>query len=167
MMHYCYYITDCQSCNIVTWVDCGLVPFEADPGWSAADCRQVGVWEDFCGGALQRWLGPDGPAHLLGYADAGRLLPHHSWFWGAPREGMAELRPPFPAGKTGAALFSETHHLYSLIAYGLLLFGVFSKRIGHGDKNHTDADRSPVFIQFVDCVWQLTRQVGIYYYNNN
>lgn len=35
----------------------------------------------------------------------------------------------------------------------------FSKRIGHGDKNHTDADRSPVFIQFVDCVWQLTRQV--------
>lgn len=35
----------------------------------------------------------------------------------------------------------------------------FQLRIGHGDKNHTDADRSPVFIQFVDCVWQLTRQV--------
>lgn len=35
----------------------------------------------------------------------------------------------------------------------------FSKRIGHGDRNHTDADRSPVFIQFVDCVWQLTKQV--------
>ncbi|XP_051902947.1 myotubularin-related protein 2 isoform X1 [Hippocampus zosterae] len=34
----------------------------------------------------------------------------------------------------------------------------FQLRIGHGDKNHTDADRSPVFIQFVDCVWQLTRQ---------
>lgn len=43
----------------------------------------------------------------------------------------------------------------------LLFFVFFSKRIGHGDKNHTDADRSPVFIQFVDCVWQLTRQVGI------
>ncbi|CAL9685707.1 unnamed protein product [Knipowitschia caucasica] len=34
----------------------------------------------------------------------------------------------------------------------------FQTRIGHGDKNHTDADRSPVFIQFIDCVWQLTRQ---------
>ncbi|XP_053187259.1 myotubularin-related protein 2 [Scomber japonicus] len=34
----------------------------------------------------------------------------------------------------------------------------FQLRIGHGDKNHTDADRSPVFIQFIDCVWQLTRQ---------
>ncbi|XP_077596428.1 phosphatidylinositol-3,5-bisphosphate 3-phosphatase MTMR2 [Stigmatopora nigra] len=34
----------------------------------------------------------------------------------------------------------------------------FQLRVGHGDKNHTDADRSPVFIQFVDCVWQLTRQ---------
>ncbi|KAL6098936.1 myotubularin-related protein 2 [Pungitius pungitius] len=34
----------------------------------------------------------------------------------------------------------------------------FQLRLGHGDKNHTDADRSPVFIQFIDCVWQLTRQ---------
>ncbi|XP_017291336.1 myotubularin-related protein 2 [Kryptolebias marmoratus] len=34
----------------------------------------------------------------------------------------------------------------------------FQLRIGHGDKNHTDADRSPVFIQFIDCVWQLTHQ---------
>lgn len=41
-----------------------------------------------------------------------------------------------------------------------VLLSVLSQRIGHGDKNHTDADRSPVFIQFIDCVWQLTRQVG-------
>ncbi|XP_030216568.1 phosphatidylinositol-3,5-bisphosphate 3-phosphatase MTMR2 isoform X2 [Gadus morhua] len=34
----------------------------------------------------------------------------------------------------------------------------FQLRIGHGDKNHTDADRSPVFVQFIDCVWQMTRQ---------
>ncbi|XP_042562198.1 myotubularin-related protein 2 [Clupea harengus] len=34
----------------------------------------------------------------------------------------------------------------------------FQLRIGHGDKNHTDADRSPVFLQFIDCVWQMTRQ---------
>ncbi|KAG2464028.1 MTMR1 protein, partial [Polypterus senegalus] len=32
------------------------------------------------------------------------------------------------------------------------------KRIGHGDKNHTDADRSPIFLQFIDCVWQMTKQ---------
>uniref|UniRef100_A0A4W5NS26 Phosphatidylinositol-3,5-bisphosphate 3-phosphatase MTMR2 n=1 Tax=Hucho hucho TaxID=62062 RepID=A0A4W5NS26_9TELE len=34
----------------------------------------------------------------------------------------------------------------------------FQLRIGHGDKNHTDADRSPVFLQFIDCVWQMIRQ---------
>ncbi|XP_075054862.1 phosphatidylinositol-3,5-bisphosphate 3-phosphatase MTMR2 [Mixophyes fleayi] len=34
----------------------------------------------------------------------------------------------------------------------------FYTRIGHGDKNHADADRSPVFLQFIDCVWQMTRQ---------
>lgn len=41
-----------------------------------------------------------------------------------------------------------------------LFFLIFFQRIGHGDKNHTDADRSPVFIQFIDCVWQLTHQVN-------
>ncbi|KAG8453003.1 hypothetical protein GDO86_004712 [Hymenochirus boettgeri] len=34
----------------------------------------------------------------------------------------------------------------------------FYQRIGHGDKNHPDADRSPMFLQFIDCVWQMTRQ---------
>lgn len=34
----------------------------------------------------------------------------------------------------------------------------FASRIGHGDKNHADADRSPVFLQFIDCVWQMTKQ---------
>ncbi|XP_064348905.1 myotubularin-related protein 2 isoform X4 [Camelus dromedarius] len=34
----------------------------------------------------------------------------------------------------------------------------FQLRLGHGDKNHADADRSPVFLQFIDCVWQMTRQ---------
>ncbi|XP_056395439.1 myotubularin isoform X2 [Hyla sarda] len=34
----------------------------------------------------------------------------------------------------------------------------FSSRIGHGDKNHTDADRSPIFVQFIDCVWQMSKQ---------
>ncbi|XP_036113815.1 myotubularin-related protein 2 isoform X3 [Molossus molossus] len=34
----------------------------------------------------------------------------------------------------------------------------FQLRLGHGDKNHADAERSPVFLQFIDCVWQMTRQ---------
>uniref|UniRef100_A0A8B9FT47 Myotubularin n=1 Tax=Amazona collaria TaxID=241587 RepID=A0A8B9FT47_9PSIT len=34
----------------------------------------------------------------------------------------------------------------------------FASRIGHGDKNHADADRSPIFLQFIDCVWQVSKQ---------
>lgn len=55
----------------------------ADPRRSSADRRQGGVWEDLGGGALQRRLGPDVSTHIFGHAHAGRLLPHHSWIWGA------------------------------------------------------------------------------------
>lgn len=34
----------------------------------------------------------------------------------------------------------------------------FAQRVGHGEDKHSDADRSPVFLQFMDCVWQMTRQ---------
>ena len=34
----------------------------------------------------------------------------------------------------------------------------FGQRIGHGDDKYQDADRSPVFLQFIDCVWQMTKQ---------
>uniref|UniRef100_A0A1A7YE63 phosphatidylinositol-3,5-bisphosphate 3-phosphatase n=2 Tax=Iconisemion striatum TaxID=60296 RepID=A0A1A7YE63_9TELE len=34
----------------------------------------------------------------------------------------------------------------------------FSTRVGHGDGDHANMERSPLFVQFVDCVWQMTRQ---------
>lgn len=46
-----------------------------------------------------------------------------------------------------------------LIEKEWLSFGhKFQQRIGHGDEHHSDADRSPVFLQFIDCVWQISRQ---------
>ncbi|CAL8240448.1 unnamed protein product [Merluccius merluccius] len=46
-----------------------------------------------------------------------------------------------------------------LIEKEWLSFGhKFASRIGHGDKNHADQDRSPIFVQFIDCVWQMTKQ---------
>lgn len=34
------------------------------------------------------------------------------------------------------------------------------QRVGHGDENHANSERSPLFVQFIDCVWQMTRQVS-------
>ncbi|XP_065156197.1 myotubularin-related protein 2 isoform X2 [Atheta coriaria] len=46
-----------------------------------------------------------------------------------------------------------------LIEKEWLAFGhKYQQRIGHGDDHHSDADRSPVFLQFIDCVWQITQQ---------
>lgn len=46
-----------------------------------------------------------------------------------------------------------------LIEKEWLSFGhKFQQRIGHGDNRHSDADRSPVFLQFIDCVWQVGQQ---------
>lgn len=46
-----------------------------------------------------------------------------------------------------------------LIEKEWLSFGhKFQQRVGHGDDHHSDADRSPIFLQFIDCVWQITQQ---------
>ncbi|XP_072170820.1 phosphatidylinositol-3,5-bisphosphate 3-phosphatase MTMR2-like [Diadema setosum] len=46
-----------------------------------------------------------------------------------------------------------------LIEKEWLSFGhKMAQRHGHGDKNYADADRSPIFQQFIDSVWQVTRQ---------
>ncbi|CAG0900287.1 unnamed protein product [Darwinula stevensoni] len=47
----------------------------------------------------------------------------------------------------------------ALIEKEWLSFGhKFAQRIGHGEDKHSDADRSPIFLQFMDCVWQMTQQ---------
>lgn len=46
-----------------------------------------------------------------------------------------------------------------LIEKEWLSFGhKFHKRVGHGVDNYSDNERSPVFLQFIDCVWQITQQ---------
>ena len=53
-----------------------------------------------------------------------------------------------------------------LIEKEWLSFGhKIAQRVGHGEDKHSDADRSPVFLQFMDCVWQMTNQVIISYDN--
>lgn len=34
----------------------------------------------------------------------------------------------------------------------------FKQRVGHGEDKHSDDNRSPVFLQFIDSVWQMTIQ---------
>ncbi|KAB7499459.1 Myotubularin-related protein 2, partial [Armadillidium nasatum] len=46
-----------------------------------------------------------------------------------------------------------------LIEKEWLSFGhKFAQRVGHGDEKYQDADRSPIFLQFMDCVYQIMRQ---------
>lgn len=46
-----------------------------------------------------------------------------------------------------------------LIEKDWLSFGhKFGERIGHGDSNHKDKQRSPIFLQWIECVYQLVLQ---------
>ena len=53
--------------------------------------------------------------------------------------------------------YTPTHlHTFTIL---LSIMVCRLQRIGHGDRNHSDDQRSPIFVQFIDCVWQMTRQV--------
>ncbi|XP_066105020.1 myotubularin-related protein 1 isoform X6 [Saccopteryx bilineata] len=55
--------------------------------------------------------------------------------------------------------YRTTKGFETLIEKEWISFGHrFALRVGHGSDNHADADRSPIFLQFIDCVWQMTRQ---------
>ena len=64
---------------------------------------------------------------------------------------MDIIRSQVPTGK-----LSYTCHLRTLC--NLCLGYICVQRIGHGDKNHSDDQRAPIFLQFIDCVWQMTEQ---------
>jgi len=34
----------------------------------------------------------------------------------------------------------------------------FAQRHGHADRNYNDDQRAPIFLQFIDCVWQVSQQ---------
>jgi len=58
-------------------------------------------------------------------------------------------------------LFISSAAVQVLVEKEWISFGhKFAQRVGHGDKNHSDSERSPVFLQFIDCVWQMTNQVS-------
>ncbi|XP_026173215.1 myotubularin isoform X2 [Mastacembelus armatus] len=66
---------------------------------------------------------------------------------------------------TSLAMLMLDSHYRTLRGFQVLIekewisFGhKFASRIGHGDKNHADQDRSPIFVQFIDCAWQMTKQ---------
>uniref|UniRef100_A0AAZ3S8R5 Phosphatidylinositol-3,5-bisphosphate 3-phosphatase n=1 Tax=Oncorhynchus tshawytscha TaxID=74940 RepID=A0AAZ3S8R5_ONCTS len=66
---------------------------------------------------------------------------------------------------TSLAMLMLDSHYRTLRGFQVLLekewisFGhKFAARVGHGDENHANSERSPLFIQFIDCVWQMTRQ---------
>uniref|UniRef100_A0AAR2L7M0 phosphatidylinositol-3,5-bisphosphate 3-phosphatase n=1 Tax=Pygocentrus nattereri TaxID=42514 RepID=A0AAR2L7M0_PYGNA len=66
---------------------------------------------------------------------------------------------------TSLAMLMLDSHYRSLRGFQVLLekewlsFGHrFASRVGHGDENHANSERSPLFVQFIDCVWQMTRQ---------
>lgn len=55
--------------------------------------------------------------------------------------------------------YRTLHGFQVLLEKEWISFGhKFASRVGHGDQNHANSERSPLFIQFIDCVWQMTRQ---------
>ncbi len=55
--------------------------------------------------------------------------------------------------------FQSLAYVHRLPFHYYPLLSVRLQRIGHGDRNHSDDQRSPIFVQFIDCVWQMTVQV--------
>uniref|UniRef100_A0A0N5AA77 phosphatidylinositol-3,5-bisphosphate 3-phosphatase n=1 Tax=Syphacia muris TaxID=451379 RepID=A0A0N5AA77_9BILA len=66
---------------------------------------------------------------------------------------------------TSLAMLQLDPYYRTLEGFGVLVekewcsFGhKFAQRIGHGEDKASDSERSPIFVQFIDCVWQLYRQ---------
>ncbi|XP_053534995.1 myotubularin-related protein 1 isoform X1 [Ictalurus punctatus] len=59
--------------------------------------------------------------------------------------------------------FSFGHKFQVLIEKEWISFGhKLTSRVGLGDENHANSERSPLFVQFIDCVWQMMRQMPLH-----
>ncbi|XP_053476027.1 myotubularin-like [Ictalurus furcatus] len=68
---------------------------------------------------------------------------------------------------TSLAMLMLDSHYRTLRGFQVLIekewisFGhKLASRVGLGDENHANSERSPLFVQFIDCVWQMMRQVS-------
>ena len=142
----------CERCGGVGWGEaaCSVVD-RVPPGGASA----VGS------GPLLGWLGPHAAAHEP-CADSGRsVLSHHDRLPSACRKGAAQRWPRGPDAGSRARLSMRTAfprgtlRMLSNVQEWLAFGHKFHDRLG--DPEQAD-QRSPIFLQFLDCVWQLMIQ---------
>lgn len=104
----------------------------------------------------QPWLGSHCPTYCIGSIDVGSSLPHHSRLWRIGRERMV--------------LGRKNWKLDCRIYVGFVLrFSLFRVSFGHRNTDRAghlsslnesanNEEESPIFLQFLDCVYQLLVQ---------
>jgi hypothetical protein len=74
---------------------------------------------------------------------------------GADRKRMDKFWPQIPSGKFTPLYIIRRGPQPFIFSLSWMLI---AQRLGHLDPDLKDEQRSPVFVQFIDCVWQILRQ---------